>query len=150
MPQFSVTSFLFFWSSTEVWQKKRPSSSEGLFLLFGIHLNLGIKNAPVFIKTFSFGLLNLSIKTAPVFVRNFFAFFWSTFGFRWYEQSVVVLRRVARNSQWGGCVWGCGGGAPSRRSPMGVWGGSHRRQGELGAEPPALENFAFFCKITSF
>ena len=35
-------------------------------------------------------------------------------------------RRVARNSQWGGC---CGG---------------------LGAEPPALENFAFFAKITSF
>ena len=31
-------------------------------------------------------------------------------------------RRVARNSQWEGCF------------------------GVLGAEPPALENFAFFCK----
>ena len=31
-------------------------------------------------------------------------------------------RRVARNSQWGGCFGG------------------------LGAEPPALENLAFFCK----
>ena len=32
-------------------------------------------------------------------------------------------------------VWGFGGKAPSRR-----------RHGGLGAEPPALENFAFFCK----
>ena len=37
----------------------------------------------------------------------------------------VVGRRVARNSQWGGC-----------------FGGSPRRHGDLGAEPPALENFA--------
>ena len=34
----------------------------------------------------------------------------------------VVTRRVARNSQWSGCFRG------------------------LGAEPPALKNFAFFCK----
>ena len=33
------------------------------------------------------------------------------------------------------CRWGFGGKAPSRR-----------RHGFLGAEPPALENFAFFCK----
>ena len=32
-------------------------------------------------------------------------------------------------------AWGFGGKAPSRR-----------RHGGLGAEPPALENFAFFCK----
>ena len=35
--------------------------------------------------------------------------------------------------------WEFGGKAPSRR-----------RHGGLGAEPPALENFAFFAKITSF
>ena len=34
----------------------------------------------------------------------------------------VVTRRAARNSQWSGCFMG------------------------LGAEPPALKNFAFFCK----
>ena len=38
------------------------------------------------------------------------------------EFTVLMGRRVARNSQWGGAVGG------------------------LGAEPPALENFAFFCK----
>ena len=31
--------------------------------------------------------------------------------------------------------WGSGGEAPSRR-----------KHGSVGAEPPALENFAFFCK----
>ena len=35
----------------------------------------------------------------------------------------AVTRRVARNSQWSGCFRG------------------------LGAKPPALKNFAFFCKI---
>ena len=34
--------------------------------------------------------------------------------------------------------WGSGGEAPSRR-----------KHGGLGAEPPALENFAFFCKNSS-
>ena len=34
-----------------------------------------------------------------------------------------------------GGQWGYGGKAPSRR-----------KQGGLGAEPPALEKFAFFCK----
>ena len=63
------------------------------------------------------------------------------------NRTTVLRRRVARNLQLGGCVWwvvehpaaegqwGFGGKAPSRR-----------RQGGLGAEPPALENFAFFCK----
>ena len=69
-------------------------------------------------------------------------------------------RRVARNSQWGAVLgfwerspqppdaneglgakppaaggWGFGGKVPSRR-----------RHGSLGAEPPALENFAFFLQ----
>ena len=52
----------------------------------------------------------------------------------------------------GGLFGGSGGWAPSRRRPMGVWefGGkapSRRRHGGLGAEPPALENFAFFLQI---
>ena len=60
----------------------------------------------------------------------------------------------------GGLLGGSGGGAPSRRRPMEVGGSgesaggcgfgdkapSRRRNGGLGAEPPALENFAFFCK----
>ena len=61
------------------------------------------------------------------------------------NRTTVVRRRVARNSQLGGCVegvmehpaaggqWGFGGKAPSRQ-----------RQGGLGAEHPALKNFAFF------
>ena len=44
----------------------------------------------------------------------------------------IIRRRVARNSQWG-AVLGSGGKVPSRRRPV-------------GAEPPALEIFAFFCK----
>ena len=42
-----------------------------------------------------------------------------------------------------------GGG---RRRPMGVWGEAPSRwkHGGLGAEPPALENFAFFCKNNNF
>ena len=44
-------------------------------------------------------------------------------------------RHVARNSQLRGLFWGSEGKAPSRR-----------RHGGLGAEPPALENFAFFFK----
>ena len=54
---------------------------------------------------------------------------------------LIIARRVARNSQWGE-------GAVS-----GVWGRSPQppeANGGLGAEPPALENFAFFAKITSF
>ena len=38
----------------------------------------------------------------------------------------------------GGLFWGSGGKASSRR-----------RHGGLGAEPPALANFAFFCKMKS-
>ena len=57
-------------------------------------------------------------------------------------------RRVARNSQWGGCFGDSGGGAPSRRMPMGVWGRSSQppEAGGSGAKPPALENFAFFLQ----
>ena len=53
-------------------------------------------------------------------------FFWRTPEYT-YENiciyiCICIFRRVPRNSQWEGCFWG------------------------LGAEPPALENFAFFCK----
>ena len=46
----------------------------------------------------------------------------------------LICRRVARNSQWGGCLGGLG------RSPQLLEAGS------LGAKPPALENFALFGK----
>ena len=45
-------------------------------------------------------------------------------------------RRVARNSQMRELLWGSGGRAP--QPPEAIGG--------LGAEPPALENFAFFLK----
>ena len=75
------------------------------------------------------------------------------------EKTVTyMLRRVARNSQWGGLFWGSGGRAPSRQRPTGYGGKApsrrrlgfggkaptRRRHGGLGAEFPALENFAFF------
>ena len=46
-----------------------------------------------------------------------------------------------------GLFWGSWGGAPSHRRPMGVRGRSPQQREDwgLGAEPPALENFAFFC-----
>ena len=79
---------------------------------------------------------------------------------------LCIGRRVARNLQWGRAVfgglgaehpaaggqWGSGGEAPSRRR-LGVWGQSPQlpEARGMGAEPPALENFAFFfAKITSF
>ena len=48
----------------------------------------------------------------------------------------------------GRLVLGSGGGAPSRRRPMGVWGRSLQlpEAGGLGAKPPAFENFAFFLQ----
>ena len=80
-------------------------------------------------------------------------------------QKLVVRRRVARNSQWGGLFGGSGGEAPSRRRPMGVWGRSPQlsEAGGLGAKPPAAGGpgvwgrspqrskiLHFFAKITSF
>ena len=56
------------------------------------------------------------------------------------SKPLCVNRRVARNSQWGGCFGGSGGGAPSRRRPMEVWGQSPQppeANGGLGAKPPA-------------
>ena len=69
-------------------------------------------------------------------------------------------KRVARNSQWGAMlgVWGripqlpeAIGGLEAKPLAAGDWesGGkapSRRRQRDLGAEPPALENYAFFSK----
>ena len=71
------------------------------------------------------------------------------------EDTTFEARRVARNSQ-GGAVLGVWGFAPSRRRPMGAWWGSGskvlscRRHEGLGADPPALKNFAFFCKNNNF
>ena len=50
------------------------------------------------------------------------------------NRTTVLRRRVARISQLGGCV----GGWWSIQPP--------EANGGLGAEPPALENLAFFCK----
>ena len=50
--------------------------------------------------------------------------------------SIKQNRNQPEIRNWG-AVLGSGGVAPSRR-----------RHGDLGAEPPALENFAFFAKIT--
>ena len=60
---------------------------------------------------------------------------------------LLTNRRVARNSQRGGCFGGLGAKPPA----AGGWGfggkaPSRRRHGGLGTEPPALEKFAFFCK----
>ena len=71
------------------------------------------------------------------------------------NRTVIPNRTVpqARSQKFAmeGLFGGSGGYAPSRRRPMGVWGfggkaPSRWRHGGLGAEPPALENFAFFCK----
>ena len=69
-----------------------------------------------------------------------------------------MARRLARNSQWGGCVWGsplaAGDEWDLRAKPpaAGGWGfgGKPPAAGGTGAgeEPPALENFAFFAKLT--
>ena len=71
-------------------------------------------------------------------------------------------KRVARNLQWRGAnfwVWGRSlqqpkaNGGPRARTPAARrresegFAPSRRRHGGLGAEPPALENFAFFAKI---
>ena len=53
---------------------------------------------------------------------------------------------VDRNSQWGAVFGGLGVEPPAAG---GYWesGGkapSHQRHGDLGAEPPTLENFVFF------
>ena len=52
---------------------------------------------------------------------------------------ISVARRVARNSQWGGCFGSLGGGAPSRR-----------RHGGLGRSPKRSKILRFFAKITKF
>ena len=52
-----------------------------------------------------------------------------------YYHVIFMQARSQKFAMGGGCVLGSGCGAPSRR-----------RYGGLGVEPPALENFAFFCK----
>ena len=78
------------------------------------------------------------------------------------RQGMFPIRRVVRNLQWGGYfgVWGrspqipeANGGLRAKPPAAKDWesGGkapSRRRHGRLEVEPPALENFAFFEKIT--
>ena len=73
--------------------------------------------------------------------------------------------RSQKFAMGGGCLGGSGGGAPSRRMPVGVWGRSPQlpEAGGLGAKPPAAGGTGvwgrspqrskilhFFAKITSF
>ena len=65
------------------------------------------------------------------------------------HQTTNVNRRVARNPRWKGCFGGLGAKPPAAGglgAKLPAAGGT----GVMGAEPPALENFAFFAKITSF
>ena len=56
-------------------------------------------------------------------------------------------RRVARNSPWGANFWVWGRSLQLPKA-NGGWGRKPQppEARGLGAEPPALENFAFFCK----
>ena len=77
------------------------------------------------------------------FVGYFCLFFLllETVSTNWSYFSVVQCYQQARSQKFamGGLFWGSGGGAPSRRRPMGVWGRSPQppEAGGLGAKPPA-------------
>ena len=77
----------------------------------------------------------------------------------------TITQARSQKFAMGGAVWGSGGGAPSRRRPMGVWGRSPQppEAGGLGAKPPAAGGTGvwgrspqrskilhFFGKVTSF
>ena len=66
--------------------------------------------------------------------------------------TLILSRRVARNSQWGGLFGGSGGGAPSCQR-LGVWGQSPQppeARGSGGGAPSTRKFCIFFAKITSF
>ena len=64
-------------------------------------------------------------------------------------ETTALVQVRSQKFAMGGLFGGSGGGAPSRR--IGGKTPSRRRHGGVGAEPQALENFAFFfAKITSF
>ena len=84
-----------------------------------------------------------------------------------YSSAINGRRNQARSQKFamGGLFGGSGGGAPSRRRPMGVWGRSPQlpEAGGLGAKPPAAGGTGVwgrspqrskilhvFAKITSF
>ena len=80
--------------------------------------------------------------------RHFYSMFYQIDTLFVRNHTTVLRRRVARNSQLGGCVFGGGVEHPAAGGQWGFGGKapSRRRHEGLGAEPPALENFAFFCK----
>ena len=61
------------------------------------------------------------------------------------EQTPNNEREQVRSQKAAGGQWGSGGEAPSCWRFRGK-APSRRRHRGYGAEPPALENFAFFCK----
>ena len=64
------------------------------------------------------------------------------------EQVRSQKSAMGRSQKAAGGQWGSGGEAPSRWRFRGK-APSRRRHRGYGAEPPALENFAFFCKNNS-
>ena len=54
-------------------------------------------------------------------------------------KDMILVQARSQKFAMGGLFWGSGGGAPSRRRPMGVWGRSPQppEAGGLGAKPPA-------------
>ena len=76
-----------------------------------------------------------------------------SFLFDWHHKMVSpqngdIHSGQARSQKFamGGLFWGSGGGAPSRRRPMGVWGRSPQppEAGGLGAKPPAAGGTGFW------
>ena len=67
---------------------------------------------------------------------------WDDVAAKSFKDFMIVNRRVARNSQWGGLLGGSGGleAKPTAAGGMGVWGRSPQRSKILH----------FFAKITSF
>ena len=54
------------------------------------------------------------------------------------NHEVVVVRRVARNSQWGGCLGGLGAEPPANGAAGGQWGS--------GGEAPSARKFCIFLQ----
>ena len=65
------------------------------------------------------------------------------------QHYILNLHIQARSQKFimgGGGLFGESGGGAAGGSGFGGKAPSRRRHGGLGAEPSALENFAFFCK----
>ena len=161
----SLVKTVFFWSSPESGQKNELNLDEDLLLLlfFWSSPKTGQKNGLNLREDFFvFGLHYSQISWPPPLLWKSCVRHWKTVhclrSIHNHSTAIWLLtihRRVARNLKWRGCPdgsqRGSGGKAPSCRRLV-VWGqsSSRRRHGGVGAEPPALEKFAFFCKKKNF